>query len=195
MSELNRENRRSDATVIAKNQAMSRYDQQFRWIACCLESLYHLAGQHELAERVKPSTRRSRRTQADVEAEESGGAGEESESDVPGEEPETDGLEAEISGRSTRSQPRDLGGVCDVSSGEEPEAGSAPGGEAAGAVEQDTGDQRGRHSRSSPRDVGSLRGPGGMTAPVYLLDSHALIWHLQDSDSLSAAAREILGHV
>ena len=57
------------------------------WIAGCLESLYHLAGQHELAERVKPSTRRSGRTQADVEAEESA---------APGEQPET--VEAEVTG-------------------------------------------------------------------------------------------------
>jgi hypothetical protein len=82
VTELNRENRKSDATVIAKNETMTRYDQQFRWIAGCLESLYHLAGQHELAARVKPSTRRSGRTQADVEAEAQ-------EPDGSGEEPET----------------------------------------------------------------------------------------------------------
>jgi PIN domain nuclease of toxin-antitoxin system len=31
--------------------------------------------------------------------------------------------------------------------------------------------------------------------PVYVLDAHALIWHLQDSDSLSPSARSILGNV
>ena len=69
VTELNRENRKSDATLIAKNEAVTRYDRFFRWIACGLESFYHLANQHELAERVKPSTRRPGRTQADVEEE------------------------------------------------------------------------------------------------------------------------------
>ncbi len=68
---------------------MERYDEQFRWIAGCLESLYHLAGQHKLAERVKPSTRRSGRTEADVKAEESDGSGDEPETDAPGEESST----------------------------------------------------------------------------------------------------------
>jgi hypothetical protein len=76
VAELNRENRRSDTTIIAKNEAISRYDLQFRWIAGCLESFYHLAEQHELAERVKPSTRRSGRTEADVEGEEPDGSDE-----------------------------------------------------------------------------------------------------------------------
>jgi hypothetical protein len=67
--ELTREDRRSDATVIAKGDAKTYYDQQFRWIAGCLAMLYHLAGRHELAERIKPSPRRAGRTQADVEAE------------------------------------------------------------------------------------------------------------------------------
>ncbi len=31
--------------------------------------------------------------------------------------------------------------------------------------------------------------------PVYVLDTHALIWHLQDSDSLSSLARCILDDV
>ena len=34
-----------------------------------------------------------------------------------------------------------------------------------------------------------------MTSPVYVLDTHALIWHLQSSKSLSATARSILGDV
>ncbi|MEE8526654.1 MAG: hypothetical protein V3T72_22180 [Thermoanaerobaculia bacterium] len=57
-------------------------------------TFYHLAGQHELAERVKPSTRRSGRTQADVEAEEPDGSGDEPENDGSGDQPETDGTEA-----------------------------------------------------------------------------------------------------
>ncbi len=69
VTELTRENRRSDKTIIAKNEAMDRYNEQFRWIAGCLESFYDLAGQHELAARVKPSTRRAGRTQAEEAAE------------------------------------------------------------------------------------------------------------------------------
>jgi hypothetical protein len=88
VSELNRENRRSDATIIAKNEAMSRYNLQFRWIAGCLESLYHLADQHELAERVKPSTRRPGRTEVDVEAEEPDGPGDQPEPAEPEAGPE-----------------------------------------------------------------------------------------------------------
>ncbi len=91
VQELNRENRRSDATVIAKQKAMDRYDEKFRWIAGCLESLYHLAGQHELAERVKPSTRRSGRTEENVQADassDSGDSADESESDATGEVPD-----------------------------------------------------------------------------------------------------------
>ena len=76
VAELTRANRKSDRTIIAKNDAMTRYDEQFRWIAGCLESLYHLAEQHELADRVKPSTRRSGRTESDVEAEEPDGPAE-----------------------------------------------------------------------------------------------------------------------
>ncbi|MCP4659431.1 MAG: type II toxin-antitoxin system VapC family toxin [bacterium] len=34
-----------------------------------------------------------------------------------------------------------------------------------------------------------------MTTPVYVLDTHALIWHLQGSDSLSPKARSILDDV
>ncbi len=34
-----------------------------------------------------------------------------------------------------------------------------------------------------------------MTMPAYVLDAHALIWHLQDSDSLSSSARSILDDV
>jgi hypothetical protein len=92
LSELQSENRRSDATVIAKQAAMEDYDKQFRWIAGCLESLYHLAGQHELAERVKPSTRRSGRTQADVEAEDPEATGEQN----PGEKPGTGEPEIQV---------------------------------------------------------------------------------------------------
>ena len=76
LTELKRENRKSDATLIAKNEAMARYDKTFRPITNCLASFYQLAGQDELAERVKPSARRSGRTQTDVEAQESNGSDE-----------------------------------------------------------------------------------------------------------------------
>lgn len=34
-----------------------------------------------------------------------------------------------------------------------------------------------------------------MTAPLFVCDTHTLIWHLQDSDSLSAKARSVLDDV
>jgi hypothetical protein len=77
VTELSRENRKSDDTFVAKSEAMTRYDEHFRWIAGALESLYHLAGHHVLAARVKPSTRRPGRTEEDVVTEGSDGPGEE----------------------------------------------------------------------------------------------------------------------
>ncbi len=84
VEELNRENRRSDATLIAKNEAMEKYDLTFRLVAGILSAYYTLAGHEELARRVTPSTRRSGRTVADTAGEEKG---EEQQPAVPGEQP------------------------------------------------------------------------------------------------------------
>ncbi len=82
VEELNRENRRSDATLVAKNKAMEEYDRTFRLVASMLAAYYTLAGHEELAQRVAPSIRRAGRTRADTEAEEKG---EEQEPSVSGE--------------------------------------------------------------------------------------------------------------
>ncbi len=86
VDEQNRENRRSDATVIAKNEAMDEFDRVFRHVGSTLAAYYSLAGHEELAKRVTPSTRRAGRTRSEVEAEEKGEKQQESGS---GEQPET----------------------------------------------------------------------------------------------------------
>lgn len=90
VQELNRENRRSDATLIAKNEAMTENDRIFRYCASILAGVYGLAGHEELARRVTPSIRRAGRTRADVEAEEKG------EEQAPGDPPEA--IESEAAG-------------------------------------------------------------------------------------------------
>jgi hypothetical protein len=64
---LNDENRKSNHTLIAKNEAADRYDRLFAPIAGALQAFYVLAGMDELARRVKPSTRRPGRTQVAVD--------------------------------------------------------------------------------------------------------------------------------
>ncbi len=86
--EMNRENRRSDATLIAKSEAMEDNDLIFRSCASILAAVYYLAGHEELARRVAPSSRRAGRTRAEVEAEEKG------EEPTSGDPPETTESEA-----------------------------------------------------------------------------------------------------
>ena len=66
---LGREDRKSDATLIAKDEAMREFDRVFRLTAGIIAAFFSLAGHEELARRVRPSSRRAGRTQADVEAE------------------------------------------------------------------------------------------------------------------------------
>ena len=86
--ELNREDRRSDATLIAKNQAMEENDRIFRYCAVILAGIYGLARHEELARRVTPSIRRGGRTRAEVAVEEKGGE------QASGEQPDTSASEA-----------------------------------------------------------------------------------------------------
>ncbi len=88
VQEVNRENRRSDATLIAKNEAKEENDQIFRYCASILAGVYGLAGHEELARRVTPSIRRGGRTRADVAADENG------EEQSPGDPPEMTESEA-----------------------------------------------------------------------------------------------------
>ncbi len=56
--ELAREERRTEARKLAKDEALSEYNQSFLWIARTVESLCRLAGLDEVAKRVRPSNRR-----------------------------------------------------------------------------------------------------------------------------------------
>ncbi len=58
LSELRREERQTEATLIAKDEAMDEFNHGFLWIARSVESLLQLAGLKEQAVRVRPSSRR-----------------------------------------------------------------------------------------------------------------------------------------
>ncbi len=64
LAHLERARKDADVTRQAKNDAIDRYDSIFLWVARALESYFHLAGMHELAERVRPSARRPGRQPA-----------------------------------------------------------------------------------------------------------------------------------
>lgn len=70
--EVNEAEKRADGTRQAKNEAISAYDRKFLRVARLAESLFHFAGMHELAERVRPSTRRPGRRLVDVNGETGG---------------------------------------------------------------------------------------------------------------------------
>ena len=56
--DLGREERKTEALKLAKDEALARYNQSFLWIARTVESLCRLAGLDEVAKRVRPSRRR-----------------------------------------------------------------------------------------------------------------------------------------
>ncbi len=79
-------------TVIVRSKAIEEYDRVFPWAAQALESYFRLAGEIELANRIRTSVRRVTRRQAadddgDVESPSSGGsqAGEEAPASEPAE--------------------------------------------------------------------------------------------------------------
>ncbi len=55
---VSREERRADATKIAKDEAQAEYDRTFVWGARTAEDLFRMADLSEVAKRVRPSTRR-----------------------------------------------------------------------------------------------------------------------------------------
>ena len=55
----------AEVTRTAKNDALAAYDVTFLRVARMAESLFHFAGLHELAKRVRPSTRRPGRRRLD----------------------------------------------------------------------------------------------------------------------------------
>jgi len=82
---LDRERKVAQKTRQAKNAAIAAYDGTFRYVAGTLEGLFHLAGMHELAERVRPTTPRSGRPAEDGGA--SDGESPDQPSDAPAEDP------------------------------------------------------------------------------------------------------------
>ncbi len=79
LTELRREQRQTEATLFAKNEAMDEFNHGFLWIARSVESLLQLAGLPEQAGRVRPSSRRPGVTER-LET-----------SDTDGDEPSADG--------------------------------------------------------------------------------------------------------
>ncbi len=84
--DVNEAEKQADATREAKNAAISGYDRRFLRIARVAESIFHYVGMHELATRVRPSTRRPGRRLAD-------------------EHGETDAAQLETDARETETQP------------------------------------------------------------------------------------------
>ncbi len=87
--DINEAEKQADATRNAKNAGISGYDRKFLRIARVAESIFHYLGMHELATRVRPSTRRPGRRLADEPGETDA-----AESETDAREPETAPVEA-----------------------------------------------------------------------------------------------------
>ncbi len=96
LAEVNEAEKQADGTRQAKNEAIRAYDRKFLRVARVAESLFHFAGMHELADRVRPSTRRPGRRLADENGE-ADARTVEAQADAPGEPdaPDTQAPEAE----------------------------------------------------------------------------------------------------
>ncbi len=67
--EQRRLNREAQESRKVKNRMLEEHKQTFLWTARTLEGFYRLAGEDELADRIRPSLRRRGRREVDVEAE------------------------------------------------------------------------------------------------------------------------------
>jgi len=67
LQELDRTRKESQGTLAVKEEAVKEFDRMFLWVARALTSYFHLAGLHELAELIRPSTRRKGRRAVDEE--------------------------------------------------------------------------------------------------------------------------------
>lgn len=63
IQDVAREKTEADLTLVSKNEALAAFDDTFLWVARALAALYSLAGEYELAARVRPSRRRPGRTE------------------------------------------------------------------------------------------------------------------------------------
>ncbi len=57
--------KQAEVTRLGKNEAIAAYDRAFSYVAGIVEGLFHIAGLHDAAERVRPSIRRPGRRAAD----------------------------------------------------------------------------------------------------------------------------------
>ena len=69
VEDVGREQRESEQTMIAKNQAVEDFDEYFSRVSNALIGLYRLAGEEELADRVRLSSRKTGRTAPDEDSE------------------------------------------------------------------------------------------------------------------------------
>ncbi len=65
-ADLRRVAAETNASRKEKNRALEAHKNTFLWVSQSAESLFHLAGEHELAERIRPSARRPGRRAAEV---------------------------------------------------------------------------------------------------------------------------------
>lgn len=82
---INEAEKQADVTRQAKNDAIETYDRKFLRVARLAEALFHFAGMHELATRVRPSTRRPGRRLADEDSATDSGETRETQADTAGE--------------------------------------------------------------------------------------------------------------
>lgn len=66
LKDVAREAREAEATLVAKTAAISAYDERFSRAATALGGVFRLAGHVELANRVRPSSRRPGQTEVDA---------------------------------------------------------------------------------------------------------------------------------
>ena len=65
LTAIDRERKNAESTRMAKNAAITEFDRRYRWVGGGLETYFHLAGMHELADKVRPSARKPGRRAAD----------------------------------------------------------------------------------------------------------------------------------
>ena len=104
MTELRKQERRTEATQLVKNEAMEEFNQGFLWMARVVESYLRLAGLEKQAALVRPSSRRKGVTEQQPELPE-----------AEGEEPEAEGEQLEVEGDAPETEGGEPGQAAAVS--------------------------------------------------------------------------------